>query len=129
MLAGLTTPERPLFLKIPYNGPRALEELAAYDRRLVVGILGGGAGTTLDAFQLIRDARAHGARVALFGRKINFSESPLDFIRYLRAIADGAIAPKEAVKAYHGDLRKKKMAPLRSLADDLKITETALNYR
>lgn len=32
---------RPLFLKIPYNDPGALEELAAYDPNLVVGIHGG----------------------------------------------------------------------------------------
>ena len=39
-LAGLTKAERPEFLKIAYNGPAALEELAAYDPSVVVGILG-----------------------------------------------------------------------------------------
>jgi hypothetical protein len=36
-LAGVTSAGRPLFLKIPYNGPGPLEELASYDPHLVVG--------------------------------------------------------------------------------------------
>ena len=56
-LAGLTEAERPRFLKIAYNGPRALEELASYDPSLVVGVLGGGAGTTRDCFELICQAQ------------------------------------------------------------------------
>jgi len=127
-LAGVTRAGRPLFLKIPYNGPGPLEELVCYDPHLVVGILGGSAGTTLDAFQLIHDARKHGARVALYGRKINLSEDPLAFIRYLRAITDGQIDPREAVKAYHDELRKSGIRPLRPLSQDLKITETSLSY-
>ena len=75
-LAGLTKAERPQFLKIAYNGPRALSELAEYDPGLVVGVLGGGAGTTRDCFELIHQAEKYGARVALFGRKINLAESP-----------------------------------------------------
>ncbi len=59
-LAGVTSKGRPVFLKIPYPGPRAMEELVAYDPHLVVGILGGSSGTTRDAFQLIHDARKHG---------------------------------------------------------------------
>lgn len=127
-LAGVTSAGRPLFLKIPYNGPAALEELVAYDPHLIVGILGGGAGTTLDAFQLLFDARKYGARVALFGRKINLSEHPLHFIEFLRAIADGAIAPKEAVKAYHGALQGAKIAPFRPLEEDLQLTQNIQKY-
>src|SRR5260370_41477550 len=70
-LAGVPESGRPLFLKIVYHGPRAMEELAQYDPNLVVGILGGGAGTTYDAFKLIHDAQKYGARVALFCPKIN----------------------------------------------------------
>ena len=103
-LAGVTEAGRPVFLKIPYNGPGPLEELVSYDPQMVVGILGGSAGTTLDAFQLIHDAQKHGARVALFGRKINLSESPLAFIEFLRRVVDGEISPTDAVKAYHGVL-------------------------
>ena len=40
-LAGLSKADRPRFLKIPFNGPQALEELAAYDSSIVIGVLGG----------------------------------------------------------------------------------------
>ncbi len=125
-LAGLTEAERPRFLKIAYNGPRALEELVTYDPGLIVGVLGGGAGTTRDCFELIHQAQKHGARVALFGRKINLAESPLDIVRFMRAVADGAISPTEAVAAYHDVLRKAGVAPLRGLAADTEITEAPL---
>ncbi len=125
-LAGLTKAERPQFLKIAYNGPRALAELADYDPTLVVGVLGGGAGTTRDCFELIHQAETYGARVALFGRKINLAESPLDIIRYMRAVADGDIAPAEAVAAYHDALAKAGLTPSRALHVDREITEAVL---
>src|SRR5208337_117017 len=125
-LAGLTEAERPRFLKIAYNGPKALEELAGFDPGLVVGVLGGGAGTTRDCFELIFQAQKHGARVALFGRKINLAESPLDIVKFMRAVADGALKPLEAVKAYHDALRIFGAAAARDLADDSEITEAAL---
>lgn len=128
-LAGVTSVGRPLFLKIPYNGPGPLEELVAYDPKLIVGILGGSSGTTLDAFQLIHDARKHGARVALFGRKINLSEYPLAFIDLLRRIVDGEVGPVEAVKAYHGVLQKKGIRPQRTLPMDLQLTTNKMSYR
>ena len=81
-----------------------MEELVAYDPHLVVGILGGGAGTTYDAFKLIAEAQKYGARAALFGRKINNAENQLAFVEFLRLIADGEISPEEAVRAYHGVL-------------------------
>ena len=93
-LAGVTKRGRPLFLKIAYNGPKALTELVSYDPQLIVGILGGSAGTTYDAFKLISDAQKYGARVALFGRKINLSEDPLTFIEMLRRIVDIRSPPK-----------------------------------
>jgi hypothetical protein len=128
-LAGVTGAGRPVFLKIPYNGPGPLEELVSYDPHLIVGILGGGAGTTLDAFQLIHDARKHGARVALFGRKINLSESPLAFIEFLRRVVDGEISPVDAVKAYHGVLQHTGIKPLRPLQQDLLLTTVKMSYR
>jgi hypothetical protein len=128
-LAGVTSAGRPLFLKIPYNGPGPLEELAAYDPRMIVGILGGSAGTTLDAFQLIHDARQHGARVALFGRKINLSEHPLAFIELLRRVVDGEVDPRAAVKAYHGVLQKSGIRPRRPLQMDLQLTTNKMSYR
>jgi len=125
-LAGLTEAERPKFLKIAYNGPEALEELASFDPGLVVGVLGGGAGTTRDCFELIHQAHKHGARVALFGRKINLAESPLDIVRLLRAVSDGALTPLEAVEDYHEALRKKGIKPIRDFACDSEITESVL---
>lgn len=123
-LAGVTRSSRPIFLKIPYFGPAAMEDLAAYDPSLVIGILGGSAGTTRDAFQLLHDARKYGARAALFGRKINQAEDQLSFIRYLRLLADGQIEPDEAVRAYHGELERLKIKPFRELGLDLQQTLT-----
>ncbi len=127
-LAGVTGKGRPLFLKIAWRGPRAMEELVAYDPQLIVGILGGSAGTTFDAFKLIGDAQKHGARVALFGRKINHAENPLAFIEFLRRIVEREITPEEAVKAYHGVLQKLGVAPHRPLADDLRPSSGATSY-
>jgi hypothetical protein len=119
-LAGAGMSTRPLFLKIPYFGPAALEQLVSYDSSLVVGILGGSAGTTFDAFQMLWEAKKHGAHAALFGRKINNAEHQPSFVAQLRALADGQSEPAEAVKAYHAELAKRKITPDRSLADDLK---------
>jgi len=127
-LAGVTKAGRPIFLKIPYNGPGPLEELVSYDSNLVVGILGGSAGTTRDAFQLIHDASQYGARVALFGRKINLSEHPLSFIELLRRVTDREIGPEDAVRCYHDGMAKAKIQPIRPLEEDLQITETSMSY-
>jgi hypothetical protein len=127
-LAGVTEAGRPLFLKIVYHGPRALEELVQYDPNLVVGILGGSAGTTYDAFKLIHDAQKYGARVALFGRKINHAEHQLAFIEMLRFITDGRLSPEEAVRAYHGVLQAKGIRPNRPLEQDLLLTDQAMSY-
>lgn len=127
-LAGVPEAGRPVFLKIVYHGPKAMEELAQYDPNLVVGILGGGAGTTYDAFRLIHDAQKYGARVALFGRKINNAEHQLAFIEMLRFITDGKLLPEEAVRAYHGVLQGKGIKPHRSLEEDLKLTDQSMSY-
>ncbi len=127
-LAGVTTSGRPLFLKIPYFGPAAMEALAGYDRSLIVGILGGSSGTTFDAFHMLWEAKKHGARVALYGRKINNAEDQLTFVKYLRAVADDEVGPVEAVRAYHADLAKLGIQPYRSLEDDLQETTTAVSY-
>ncbi len=124
----MTSSGRPLFLKIPYHGPAAIEALARYDRSLIVGILGGSSGTTFDAFQMLWEAKKHGARVALYGRKINNSEHQLTFVRYLRAVADDQILPAEAVRAYHGDLQKLGIRSYRTLDDDLQWTSTSSAY-
>jgi hypothetical protein len=127
-LAGVAAPGRPVFLKIVYHGPRAMEELVAYDPHLVVGILGGGAGTTYDAFKLIAEAQKYGARAALFGRKINNAECQLAFVEFLRRIVDRQITPEDAVKAYHSVLAKLGIKPQRSLEDDLTLQTAVMSY-
>jgi hypothetical protein len=128
VLAGVPTSSRPVFLKLVYHGPRAMEELVAYDPHLVVGVLGGGAGTTYDAFKLIAEAQKYGARVALYGRKINNAEHQLSFIKFLRLITDGVISPEEAVRAYHGVLQKLGIRPRRRLEDDLTLQTQIMSY-
>jgi len=127
-LAGVASAGRPTFLKMVYHGPRAMEELVAYDPHLIVGILGGSAGTTLDAFQLIYDARKYGARVALFGRKINQAEHQLAFIQFLRLLVENKVQPVEAVKAYHGVLQELGIKPTRSLDVDLTYQTAVMSY-
>jgi hypothetical protein len=128
MLAGVGPTGRPLFLKMVYHGPKAMEELVRFDPHLVVGILGGSAGTTRDAFQLLHDAQKYGARVALFGRKINNAENQLAFVHFLRLIVEGRIGPVEAVKAYHSVLGRLGLRPHRTLEDDLKLTDQSMSY-
>ncbi len=127
-LGGVTSAGRPLFLKMVYHGPKAMEELVNYDPQLVVGILGGSAGTTYDAFKLLSEAKKYGARVALFGRKINNAENQLAFIRFLRLIADGEITAEEAVKAYHGVLQRLGIGPQRSLQEDMQLQTNVMSY-
>ncbi len=127
-LGGVTAAGRPLFLKMVYHGPRAMEELVHYDPHLIVGILGGSAGTTYDAFKLLSEAKKYGARVALFGRKINNAENQLAFVRFLRWIADGEISAEEAVRAYHGVLQQLGVRPQRSLEDDMQLQTNVMNY-
>jgi hypothetical protein len=126
-LAGVTSSQQPLFLKQQFNGTAAVSELAAYDpTRLIVGILGGGRGTTRDTFELAAQAERAGARVALFGRKINFAESPLDLVRHMRLVVEGELTGADAVKSYHDVLAKKKIKPDRDLTADQVITDPML---
>jgi hypothetical protein len=127
-LAGVASPGRPIFLKMVYHGPKAMEELAHYDPHLVPGILGGSAGTTYDAFKLLAEAKKYGAKAALYGRKINGAEHQLGFIQFLRWIADGEIGPEEAVRAYHGMLQGLGIRPLRPLDRDMQLTSGIADY-
>lgn len=122
-VAGVTSVGRPLFLKIPYFGPAALEALVRYDSSIIVGILGGPSGTTHDSYRMLWEAKKYGARAALFGRKINNSEDQLSSVRILRAIADGELEPETAVREYHSELQKKGIKPDRDLKEDLVLTQ------
>ena len=126
-LAGVTSKDAPLFLKMQFNGHRAMSDLASYDpEHLIVGILGGAAGTTRDTFELAKQAEQAGARIALFGRKINLSESPVELVRLLRAVIEEEMNSSDAVNAYHSHLQEKGIQPRRALQDDLQITDPVL---
>ncbi len=127
-LGGVTGAGRPIFLKMVYHGPKAMEELVHYDPHLVVGVLGGSAGTTYDAFKLLSEAKKYGARVALFGRKINNAENQLAFIHFLRYIADGEITAEEAVRAYHAVMQRLGVKPQRSLEEDMVLRTNVMSY-
>jgi hypothetical protein len=126
-LAGVMSSEHPLFLKMQYNGAATMEELASYDPgKLIVGILGGARGTTRDTFELAGQSEKYGGRVALFGRKINFAEAPLELVRLMRNVIEQNITTADAVKAYHAYLIKHKLKPDRDLSTDLEITDPVL---
>jgi len=126
-LAGVGSMDQPRFLKMQFNGARAMQELCNYaPEQLIVGILGGAAGTTRDTFELISQAEAAGARVALFGRKINLSESPVELVRLMRQVVEGNESTQNAVQIYHEHLKESGITPQRSLTDDLQVTDPAL---
>ena len=127
-LAGVSGKARPVFLKVVYHGPAAMEQLVAYDSRMVVGILGGASGTTFDAFHQLWEAKKYGARVALYGRMINHAEHQLTFIEHLRGLADGELQPAEAVRSYHAALGRLSIRAYRNLDDDLRATDRAAAY-
>ena len=126
-LAGVTRKESPHFLKIQFNGFKAMQELASYDpQNLIVGILGGAKGTTRDTFELVHQAEQAGARVALFGRKINLSESPLLLVSLMRKVIEQALSPAEAVNAYHAGLSEAGIKADRTPTQDAQITDDSL---
>ena len=100
-----------------------MEQLARYDSSIIVGILGGSSGTTHDAFMMLWESKKYGGHAALFGRKINNSEDQLTFVKFLRLLADGEIEPEQAVRDYHGEISKLGLTPIRSLEDDLTLTQ------
>jgi len=125
-LAGVTSAQRPLFLKMAYNGAGALAELVEHDPSVVVGILGGSAGTTRDTFELLHRAQANGGRVALFGRKIQRAESQLELVGLMRPVLRGELSPADGVRAYHDALAKAEITAQRSLEADLEVTDPVL---
>lgn len=128
-LAGVVGKGRPVFLKVAYHGPAAMEQLVGYDSSLIVGILGGSSGTTYDSFHQLWEAKKYGARVALYGRMINNSEHQPSFIQHLRWLADGDLDdPAEAVRSYHAGLGQLDIASYRSLEDDLSATSRGSAY-
>lgn len=126
-VAGVTSSDAPEFLKIQFNGADAMQELTRYDpERLIAGILGGAAGTTRDTFELALQAEQAGARVALFGRKINLAEAPIMLVQLMREVIAKELTPVEAVRSYHTHLKEQKLKAQRTLKQDLLITEATL---
>ncbi len=126
-LAGVAKSERPLFLKMQYNGARAMDELASFDPgNLIVGVLGGAAGTTRDTFELVAQTERFGGRVALFGRKIYGAEHSVELVRLMRSVIEDGLSTVDAVKAYHDMLTKMGINAARSLDVDLEVTDPIL---
>ncbi|OCP19358.1 MULTISPECIES: hypothetical protein [unclassified Ensifer] len=125
-LASLVKEERPEFLKVVYNGPGPLEELAGHDSSVVVGVMGGGGGTHRDTFEIIAQAERFGARLAIFGRKVNLAEHQPSLIVWMRAVADRNATPAEAVRGYRSDLERQGIQPDRSFEHDLAVTDAVL---
>ena len=129
-LAGVSKSDRPVFLKVVYNGPRATEELASYDPgNLIVGILGGASSTTRDTLEMVKQAEKYGARVALFGRKIFFAEDSVGIVRAMRRVIEENISSEEATKAYHDELEKAGIRSKKSLSEDIEITDASLKLK
>jgi len=128
LLAGVPEQGRPLLLLTAYHGPKFTEALARYDASLVIGIMGGLPGTTYDAFKLIAQAQACGARAALFGRRINQAEHQSSFIAILRRIVEGDVTPEEGVCAYHSVLQALNIQPQRPLEEDMRLTIGDIRY-
>jgi len=126
-LAGVSRFEYPLFLKMAYNGPRAVEELASYDPgKIIVGVLGGSASTNRDTLELVKQAEHYGARVALFGRRIFHAEDSISIVRAMRKVIEEKISSLEATKYYHEELRKIGKTPFLPPEQDLELTDPVL---
>lgn len=126
LLASLTEEERPEFLKVAYNGPAAMQELASHDPSMVVGVLGGAGATHRDTFELVAKSERYGARIALFGRKINQAEDQCTMISWIRRVASRDVDPVEATRGYRAELESAGIKPDRALEDDLCITADVL---
>ena len=126
-LAGVSACDRPVFLKMAYNGPRAMEELASYDPgKLIVGILGGAFSTTRDTLEMVKQAERYGARVALFGRRIFFADHSVEIVRTMRHMLEADISSEDATKHYYDCLLKAGITPKLSLKEDLALTDPIL---
>ena len=121
--------DRPQFLKIVYNGPKALEELTSFDPAGDRGVLGGGGRhhprlpASCFAGRTLRRTRR------LVGREISLAETPLAIVATRRAPVAGAGRRRRPCKAYHGELQKQRIKPQRPLEDDMAITEAVLQQR
>ena len=104
-----------------------MSELCSYDPELVVGILGGAAGTNRDTFQLLADAQRDGARLALFGPQDQARGIyPSRWSATCAGWSTGSTRRRRPSGSTHAAIRAEGLAPLRPLEEDLRITEPAL---
>ena len=122
-MAGIARKERPVFVQVGYLGPAAMEELSGWDpERLVVGLTGCGRGTTRDCLERLVQAERYGARLGGFSRDSFDCDDPVHLLRAMRRVIRDRMSSFEAVKAYHDDLRREGIKPLRPLQDDAELT-------
>ena len=76
--------------------------------------------------ELVAQAERHGARVALFGRKIWYAESPLEVVRLMRRVIERDVSPSEAVRLYHDVIAKAGIRARRPLDQDSEVTDPIL---
>ncbi|MEC8263716.1 MAG: hypothetical protein VX017_10480, partial [Pseudomonadota bacterium] len=77
-------------------------------------------------FELVAQTERFGGRVALFGRKIYFAEDAIEIVRLMRAVVEGGIGTINAVKSYHDTLKSQGIVPLRTITEDLEVTDPVL---
>ena len=92
----------------------------------MVGILGGSAGTTRDTFELLARAERHGARVALFGRKIQRAESQLRPGGLMRPVLRGELTPERCRPRLPRRAGQGGISPARTLEADLEVTDPVM---
>lgn len=127
-LAGVAEAGRPVFLKIVYHGPQAMEELVRYDPHLVVGILGGAAGTTYDAFKLLGEAKKYGTGPLYTAARSTTPRINWPSSSSCASSPTACWSRKRRSCAYHGVLEKLGVKPHRSLADDMVLQTAVMSY-
>ncbi len=94
MLAGVAPAGRPVFLKMVYHGPKAMEELVRYDPHLVIW---NPRGIGRDHVRRLsapgRRPEVRAPRLRSSGHKINSSREPARVRPVPRRIVDGVIGP------------------------------------
>ncbi|EPX75890.1 hypothetical protein [Salipiger mucosus] len=126
-LAGIGRKERPVFVTVGYHGAAATEELARWDpARLVVGLTAARGGTLRDSLERLAQAERHGARLAVVSRESLACEDPVLLLQAMRRVLRDRLGSFEAVRAYHDDLAKAGIPPLRALQDDAELTDPVL---
>ena len=125
-LAGVTREQRPLFLKVAYNGSDVLAELAGYDPSLR-----GRRSRRVGGYHTgYLRASASGRETWRSGRTLR-PQNPARGVatgpgHLMRPVLRGELSPADAVRSYHDALAKAEIAPDRELGADLQVTDPVL---